>query len=371
MNNHLDIGVFVGRMQPFHLGHMAVINEALKKCSFVFIVLGSAHQARSTRNPFTTSERLAMLGACFGNNPRIRVLPVRDSNYNVNAWIERVSDAVANEWRLIQSHNGGQNTSPKIVLFGHNKDWTTSYLDMFPSWTYEEVNNHMALSATDIRDVLFNGDADPKDKHFGDTFAHTARKNAEQFLDSPHATVRLPATTIDFLKAFVGSDDYLVLAQEYAFAYKYKKQWEHAPYAPTFVTVDACCIMSGHVLLVKRKHYPGKGLWAMPGGFLEPYDTIVEGCLRELKEETGIKLPTAVLRGHIVNQKVFDNPFRSSRGRTITHAHLINLGVGTLPKLKKQDEEIEDVSWVPLHSLQSEDFFEDHYQIIRNLLANY
>ena len=371
MNKHYDIGVFVGRMQPLHLGHMAVIEQALKRCSFVFIVLGSAHQARSTRNPFTTSERLTMLGACFGNDPRVRVLPIQDSNYNINAWIERVQQAVASEWRLIQSHRGGQNEEATVALFGHNKDWTTSYLDMFPSWEYEEIDNHIGLSATDIRNRLFDGQGDITQKSFSDVFFDKASSNARAFLESKDAQACLDKRVVDFLKDFVESDNYQDLVQEYAFAYKYKKQWERAPYAPTFVTVDACVVMSGHVLLVKRKHYPGKGLWAMPGGFLEPMDTIVDATLRELKEETGIKMPQAVLRGHIVNTKVFDNPFRSSRGRTITHAHLINLGVGELPKVKRADDETLAVAWVPLHSLRSDDFFEDHYQIIRNMLANY
>jgi bifunctional NMN adenylyltransferase/nudix hydrolase len=127
-------------------------------------------------------------------------------------------------------------------------------------------------------------------------------------------------------------------------------------------------IQSGHVLLVKRRSYPGKGLWALPGGFLEPDETIEQACLRELAEETALKVPDAVLKGHIKAREVFDAPYRSSRGRTVTHAHLIHLDPGPLPKIKTGglagDDETYKIDWVPLAKLRRELFFEDHYPII-------
>ncbi len=45
----------------------------------------------------------------------------------------------------------------------------------------------------------------------------------------------------------------------------------------------------GEVLLVKRGHEPGKGKWALPAGFIEIDETPEKACLRELREETGLK----------------------------------------------------------------------------------
>ncbi len=45
----------------------------------------------------------------------------------------------------------------------------------------------------------------------------------------------------------------------------------------------------GEVLLVKRGKEPGKGKWALPSGFIEIDETPKKACLRELKEETGLK----------------------------------------------------------------------------------
>jgi bifunctional NMN adenylyltransferase/nudix hydrolase len=78
---------------------------------------------------------------------------------------------------------------------------------------------------------------------------------------------------------------------------KYKESWKAAPFPPTFVTVDAVVVQSGHVLLVKRKAMPGAGLWALPGGFLNQEETLLDGAIRELKEETKIKVPVPVLKG--------------------------------------------------------------------------
>ena len=53
----------------------------------------------------------------------------------------------------------------------------------------------------------------------------------------------------------------------------------------------ACCFLtneSGELLLVQRSVEPRKGLWTLPGGFVETGETTEEGALRELEEETGL-----------------------------------------------------------------------------------
>ena len=69
--------------------------------------------------------------------------------------------------------------------------------------------------------------------------------------------------------------------------------------ALALMTVDAVVVQSGHILLVKRGDMPGKGLWALPGGFLNQEETMLDGAIRELKEETKIKVPVPVLKGSI------------------------------------------------------------------------
>ena len=56
-----DFLVFIGRFQPFHVAHLAVIREALRQAREVIVLVGSAGQSRNLRNPFTVDERMAMI----------------------------------------------------------------------------------------------------------------------------------------------------------------------------------------------------------------------------------------------------------------------------------------------------------------------
>jgi nicotinamide-nucleotide adenylyltransferase len=53
--------LFVGRFQPFHLGHMKAIEEILRKHDHIIIIIGSARKKDTPENPFSVSERVEML----------------------------------------------------------------------------------------------------------------------------------------------------------------------------------------------------------------------------------------------------------------------------------------------------------------------
>jgi bifunctional NMN adenylyltransferase/nudix hydrolase len=156
--------------------------------------------------------------------------------------------------------------------------------------------------------------------------------------------------------------------EEYKHVLAYKQQFSGYPYPPIFHTVDAVVVQSGHVLLVKRGAMPGKGLLALPGGFLNAHEKRLDGMLRELREETKIKVPERVLYGNIIKEETFDEPNRSSRGRTITTAYTIMLPNGPLPKIKGADD-AEKAMWVPLSAVASNMMFEDHFDIIQVMVG--
>ena len=87
--------------------------------------------------------------------------------------------------------------------------------------------------------------------------------------------------------------------------------------------------------------------------------------LRELREETRIKIPKAGLEEKIVGSKVFDYPGRSTRGRTISHGYHIRLRDGSLPEVRGSDD-AKRAFWMPLWDVtkNEENFFEDHAHII-------
>jgi bifunctional NMN adenylyltransferase/nudix hydrolase len=162
------------------------------------------------------------------------------------------------------------------------------------------------------------------------------------------------------------------LKSEYDYITSYKKSWELAPYQPTFVTVDSIVIKSGCILLIKRKFPPAKNKYALAGGFLNPNERIIDGAIRELKEETRIALPIEELVSKVKDVRVFDHPMRSMRGRTITHVHLIDLGYGQLPYVKASDD-AKGAFWVPISDIyqMENDFMEDHYDIIVNMVSKF
>jgi bifunctional NMN adenylyltransferase/nudix hydrolase len=168
-----------------------------------------------------------------------------------------------------------------------------------------------------------------------------------------------------------------VLRAEYKMIQKYKESWKAAPFSPVFVTTDAVVVQSGHVLLIERGRAPGKGLLALPGGFLNPDERIEDGMIRELHEETKIKLQPQVLRGSIADRIVVDIPDRDPRGRVITHAFYIKLkDQQDLPKVKlsrdpnDEEDDADEAKWHTFAEVLKlrDSFYADHFHILAHFL---
>ncbi len=345
-----DFAVFIGRFQPFHSGHLKVVQEGLSRAEKLIVLIGSAWQPRNTRNPWTHQEREAMIRDCLSEsqNARLLCLPLMDSPYNDEIWVRNVQSSVQG---LVTAHYTTPHRAATIALIGHHKDQTGFYLNLFPQWHSISVDNHQQISATPLRETYFTGE--PK-------------AAIQQFITEE----KLPESTGAYLVNFAENNTgYQQVRDEIQFITRYQQAWAAAPYAPTFVTVDAVVVQSGHVLLIERRANPGKGLWALPGGFLDPGERLLDACIRELREETKLKVPTTVLKGSVKRQSVYDDPHRSARGRTITHGVYIELEPNSaLPKVKGSDD-AKHARWIPLSELDPMHMFEDHYFIIQDMLG--
>lgn len=56
---------------------------------------------------------------------------------------------------------------------------------------------------------------------------------------------------------------------------------------------------SGHLLLIRRGHEPGRGLWSVPGGRIEPGESDEQAVIREVREETGLTVGVGRLVGSV------------------------------------------------------------------------
>jgi len=141
-----DYLIFIGRFQPFHIGHESVIRKALELSDKVIVLIGSAYQPRTVRNPWDFNERESLMRIVFSEeeNRRILAFPLLDYTYNNQLWIKSVQQLVAG---IVHSKIASQ---AKIGLIGHQKDATSEYLTQFPQWEREEVENYNNISSTDI-----------------------------------------------------------------------------------------------------------------------------------------------------------------------------------------------------------------------------
>ncbi|MDH5419378.1 MAG: nicotinamide-nucleotide adenylyltransferase [Candidatus Bathyarchaeota archaeon] len=86
-------GIFVGRFQPPHKGHLGAIRDILKKVHELVIVVGSSQYSHRLNNPFTTGERITMIRKALeeeGIQPsRYWVIPVPDAHLHM-LWVPQI-----------------------------------------------------------------------------------------------------------------------------------------------------------------------------------------------------------------------------------------------------------------------------------------
>jgi bifunctional NMN adenylyltransferase/nudix hydrolase len=306
-------GIFIGRFQPVHQGHVHALGIAASQVDKLYIFVGSANQCRSIRNPWTFQERCDMLRRKL-HNARVtnfEIVPLNDYRYSDSQWMSDVRATV-------EHFNMG---TP--ILFGHMKEGN-DYLNWFPDWKFKSIEAEYNINATAVRQHMFNRN-DPE----------------------------MPAT----------------VHADYAFYQKEKVTFGNYPFPETlnFNCSDAILECQGHVLLIQRKFAPGAGAWALPGGFRNQRETFLDCAIRELQEETNVRVPEKVLRGSIVKSELFDDPSRSfgiPRNTLAVYMRINPNPDGSLPRANGADDAAL-CKWVPLtDALNKIEMYDDHKDIL-------
>jgi 8-oxo-dGTP diphosphatase len=125
------------------------------------------------------------------------------------------------------------------------------------------------------------------------------------------------------------------------------------------LTVDAVVFRDNNgvreVLLIQRKHYPFEGMWALPGGFVDMEETCEEAIVRELYEETNLRI------GELHQLHTFSALGRDPRGRTVSvtffgKADFANSAV-------KGGDDASDARWFAMKDMPELAF--DHIKAVR------
>jgi 8-oxo-dGTP diphosphatase len=135
-----------------------------------------------------------------------------------------------------------------------------------------------------------------------------------------------------------------------------KKQYCY-DYPRPAVTVDMVIATTEprpRVLLIRRKHEPFAGQWAIPGGFVDENEGLDAAARRELREETGVEA------GSIEQLHTFGDPGRDPRGHTISVVYLTRLDPAQIKPVAADDAA--EVGWFALDDLPGLAF--DHAKIL-------
>ena len=325
-----DTTVLIGRFQPFHRGHAALLRRALELGNRTVVVLGSAGSAPTVRNPFSAAQRRAFIRAAFPQDGDRLLFHFQRDVWDAKAWSEEVRAGV-------------ESLAPgRVAVVGFHKDSTSDYLDLFPGWACVDPGRLDVLDATPLRELILS-DALPS-----------------EILGRLEGDV--PASVLGFLGGWLRGR----VRRELVLDVRAIREWAPAAGGMPVSTVDSVVVGKGKVLLYARSGRPGRRLLALPGGVLETGEDSGSAALRWIRNRTGIEVSGDPLR-----ELVFDHPARSQRGRVSTRAFLWSVqGASALPTCRAGAGACR-VLWVPLDRIRSleERFFEDHFHIL-SMMAN-
>lgn len=99
-------GLYIGRFQPYHLGHQAVLMKIAQEMEEILIVIGSAQESHTAENPFTAGERMDMIHSALNVcdlGSFCHVIPLQDINRNA-IWVSHLQSMVPH-FDVVYSNN--------------------------------------------------------------------------------------------------------------------------------------------------------------------------------------------------------------------------------------------------------------------------
>lgn len=135
-------GFYIGRFQPFHLGHQKVIGEIAKQVDELVIGIGSAQLSHTTENPFTAGERILMISRSLEDlDLYYYVIPISDIYRNA-LWVAHVRS-------MTPPFSAAYSNNPLVSRLFHEAGYEVKYSPMY---------NRHEYSGTEIRRRMLAGE---------------------------------------------------------------------------------------------------------------------------------------------------------------------------------------------------------------------
>lgn len=149
MSKPYDVGLICGRFQTFHNGHEKLVDTGLMLCDRLLILIGSAQECGTERNPLNINTRTKMLKAIYGDNPNIMIYGLADMTNE---------DDIRPEWGkyLLKNVDRYIYKNPEVMIYGNDESRSAWFDKADLKNTTELIINRaeLPISATMLRKLM-------------------------------------------------------------------------------------------------------------------------------------------------------------------------------------------------------------------------
>lgn len=144
-----DVGLICGRFQTFHKGHEKLVDTGLMLCDRLLILIGSAQEYGTERNPLNINTRTKMLKTIYGDNPNIMIYGLSDMTNEEDICPEWGRYLLDNVDRYIYKN-------PEVMIYGNDESRSAWFDKKDLKNTTELIINRaeLPISATMLRQLM-------------------------------------------------------------------------------------------------------------------------------------------------------------------------------------------------------------------------